>query len=410
VTFLIYSGSLFTNILEVVIELMNNKFPEFLQDDKEQDDNPGEQDVDQEEPLISHSVIEHSEKKELAVVKEQVLYIRKAYEDLYHIVTKKNYDPRFLIYGTSGIGKSCFLIYLLIRLLCNKPNATVIFKPMTSNLLYCFENTKLRVGSFEEFSEQLYNSETWYLVDDTAPEDVEAITVVSASSKSTKSKELQEFIKQLDNIFCMPPWSIEELEICRRNVFPMVSQDLMLDLIDVAGGVPRYVLRIPAAIICNEYTQALLNRVPPVLNNRDSIMERSLKRVKDAIKEVNSTTRLIQCFSENAQYVEFSSRLIHQWPDTFYREQYRSWASNHIFDRIRERLDADKWDNLFLKIQDPDDPSSSRGIMFESHVLHLFKVGGQTLEARRLPRNQVKFCINIFISNREKIKPYLFHY
>jgi hypothetical protein len=409
VTFLIYSGSSFTNILEVIIEL-RNQLPAYLQDDIDREQ--GEQDVDQEELLISRSIIAHSEKKKLAVVKKQALYIRKAYEDLYHIVTKENVDPRFLISGTSGVGKSCFLIYLLIRLLCNKQNATVIFKSKKSNLLYCFENTKLRTGSFEEFSEQLYNSKTWYLVDGTAPEDdVEAIQVVSASSKSIKSKELTDFVKELDNIFCMPPWSIEELEICRNEVYPMVPKDLMLDLIDVAGGVPRYVLWMPATIICNEYPQVLENNNdPPVLNNRDSIMERSLKRVKDAIKEINSTTMLVQCFSENAQYVEFSSRIFHRWPDTFYREKYLSWASSYIFDKIQERLDTDRWDNLFRKIQAPDDPSSSRGILFESHVLHLFKVGGQKLEARRLSKNKVKFCMDIFISNREKNKPYLFHY
>ena len=369
--------------------------PESLQDNIER--MLEEQKIEQEElTSIDTNLIRHAGRKPLAVIKEHVLYVRESYRDLYHIVTNENCDPKFLISGTSGVGKSCFLIYLLIRLLCNKTDATVIFQPVggSSSLLYCFKDSNLFVGDFEEFSEHLYNSKTWYLVDGTVPRDVLARTVVSASSKSIKDRRFQEFIKNLVNKFCMPPWSIEELEACRLSVFPVVPLDLMLDLSDEAGGVPRYVLQIPASIIRQENPN--FDDQPVILNNQGVIKKRSLERVEEALSEISDFRKLIQCFSENAQYVEFSSHLIHQWPDTFYREQSLSWASGRIFDKIQKKLEDSRWSNLFLKIQDPDDPSSSRGIMFESHVLHLFKLGGQKFESRRLGENEVKSCIIIF--------------
>ncbi|CAG8470223.1 14015_t:CDS:2 [Acaulospora morrowiae] len=372
---------LFTNILEVVLNL-RKALPENLQDDIETMSE--EQELEQEELIsINTNLIQHPDRKPLAVIMEHVLYVRKSYKDLYRIVTKDKYDPRFLISGTSGVGKSCFLIYLLIRLLCNKTDATVIFRPVDGDLLYCFRDSNLLVGDFKEFSEQLYyNSKAWYLVDGTVPEDVIARTVVSASSKDIKDKRFQHFVKNLVNEFCMPPWSIQELEACRQSVFPVIPQGLMLDLSDEAGGVPRYVLQIPAFII---------RQGNPNLEDQDTIdmiKKMSLKYVKEAIWEINNIRRLIKCFSENSRYIELNNHLIHRWPDTFYRERSLSWASGRIFDKIQKKLEDSRWSNIFLKIQDSDDPSSYRGILFESHVLHLFKLGDQTFESRRLEENK----------------------
>ncbi|CAG8512570.1 11127_t:CDS:2 [Diversispora eburnea] len=240
---------------------------------------------------------------------------------------------------------------------------------------------------------QLYDSKTWYLMDGIAPADVEARTVVPASSKSIKDKSSSRIV----NKFCMPPWSTEELEACRLNIFPDVPHDLMFDLNDEVGGVPRYVLKTPATIICQENPNTK-NQLA-IFNNRDVIKKRYLERVEEALKEISNFGKLIQCFSEDGQYVEFSSRLIYRWADTFYREQSLSWTSGRIFDKIQEKLEDSRWSNLFIKIKSPHDPFSSREIMLESYVLHLFKLGGQTFESRRLRENELKFCIIISNDN-----------
>ena len=96
------------------------------------------------------------------------------------------------------------------------------------------------------------------------------------------------------------PWSIEELEACQLSVFPVVPLDLMLDLSDEAGGVPRYVLQIPASIIRQENPN--FKDQPVILNNQDVIKKRSLERVEEALSEISDFRKLIQCFSKNLPY------------------------------------------------------------------------------------------------------------
>ena len=82
----------------------------------------------------------------------------------------------------------------------------------------------------------------------------------------------------------------------------MVPLDLMLDLSDETGGVPRYVLKKPADIIHQENPN--FKDQPVVLNNNNQSMikKRSLERVEEALSEISDFIKLIQCFSENAQY------------------------------------------------------------------------------------------------------------
>ena len=60
-------------------------------------------------------IIEHPEGKDLAVISDAKLYIRKSYKDIHDIVIKagQSKKPKILITGTSGVRKSCFLVYLL---------------------------------------------------------------------------------------------------------------------------------------------------------------------------------------------------------------------------------------------------------------------------------------------------------
>ncbi|RIB20518.1 hypothetical protein C2G38_2179081 [Gigaspora rosea] len=118
-----------------------------------------------------------------------------------------------------------------------------------------------------------------------------------------------------------------------------------------------------------------------------TVVSASSKNIKDK-KFKDDTQDLMLDLSDKAGGVPdtfFSSRLIHRWPDTF-------WASDRIIDEIQKILKDSKWSNLFLKIQDPDNRSSSREIMFESQVLHLFNLGGQTFESRRLRENKGAYC------------------
>ncbi|PKK58328.1 hypothetical protein RhiirC2_763480 [Rhizophagus irregularis] len=308
--------------------------------------------------------IEHPTRKDLPIVQQPKLYIREDYKALYQIVNKKGLDPKFLINGTSGIGKSCFLLYLLIRILCSSDDVTVIFQTTQSELFYRFKDSKLGVGSFEDISYCLYDPNTWYLADAIPPRPkLKAKTVLAVSPVSyQQDKNFDEFSKVVVNKYCMAPWIINELEVCREHIFPDVPKDLMLKLHDKVGGVPRYVLEMPRTLIKQNASEEV-------------IMQRSLSRIDNSILNIANFNQLLECFTNRANYVKISSCIIHRWPDPSYDYDNHSlhWASNYIYEEIIVKLEQYRWDKLLQRIRNPFDPSNARGILFETYVLNLFK-------------------------------------
>ncbi|RIB06214.1 hypothetical protein C2G38_2046960 [Gigaspora rosea] len=409
---------LYKNVLDVVLHLKKlDRLPDSLEDpaevkeedaDEEDTEDILQTEIEQSTSTNTQYFIQHPDRRSLAIIDMPALYMRQSYKDLYRmIITMKN--SKFLITGTSGVGKSCFLLYLMIRLLCNINDVTIIFQPIDGEVLYCLKNSGVTVGTYIDFYNLLHNHpETWYLVDGTGPmKSVQARTVVSASPKSIKSQKFQEFVKDPMIQFCVPPWSIEELLICKK-IFTTVPKKLMLDLIDKVGGIPRYVLKWPAQLI-SDYD-------PDDSKSYDRIIKLCLKRIEDAIKEIDDFSKLVQCFTEDASYVKFSSRLVHKWPDTYYQEHTLRWASIYIFNKIEQKLGDSRWVNFLMKVRNPDDSSSSRGIMFESLVIHIFQVGNQQFEAKCIQGKQdgKKATLNItennltvkYIRNAEQLSKY----
>jgi hypothetical protein len=181
----------------------------------------------------------------LAVVNMPTLFVRDVYEELYAQVTEEN-TPRTLLAGSSGLGKSSFLVYLAIKLLVK--GEIVIFQPETIDQVYCFVGTEYsRVGSMTDFGDFLGHEKIWYLVDgDKKPTEASMKTIVALSPKAAMAADFKVFAKTLSNTIYMPPWSLDELLRCRELMFTNLPEDWVKPFFDRFGGVPRYVLRIPA--------------------------------------------------------------------------------------------------------------------------------------------------------------------
>ncbi|RIA94571.1 hypothetical protein C1645_551497 [Glomus cerebriforme] len=166
-------------------------------------------------------IFKHPQDKPLAVIGKPALYVRESYEEIYHMLIHQassgDIDHKFLITGTAGTGKSCFLIYFLIRLLCESNNATIIFQPLQSEKFYCFEGLNINYGSYDDFSAYLDDPETWYLADGIlSPKLVFAKTIVALSPKGVVKDKFQFYEKDVVRTIRMPPWSFEELSFCRK--------------------------------------------------------------------------------------------------------------------------------------------------------------------------------------------------
>src|SRR5262249_36646505 len=143
-----------------------------------------------------------------------------------------------LVSGTAGIGKSCFLVYLAIRLLIDD-NIVVYHTREGGCPYYCFIGTSVvRCGTYDDFEEILGLPETWYLVDDAMviwP--LKAMTVIALSPKSHYRNEFQEVDKRLDEVYYLTPWSEMELEDCQKKAFPDVPEKTVQGVYGKIGGV-----------------------------------------------------------------------------------------------------------------------------------------------------------------------------
>ncbi|KAF8420463.1 hypothetical protein EV426DRAFT_576403 [Tirmania nivea] len=152
---------------------------------------------------------------------------------------------KIAITGTPGIGKSCFLLYFILRLL--------------------YEST------------------------DDEPNIV---------------------------IFHPEPNSFEEISDCREGIFSDLSEDVVSELFDKAGGVPRSILLKPSR-----------EKEPK------TTVEAGLEDIEDALRHVRDPAKIHLCFMEEKETIQFSSQLMHLVPgsrDYLFANSRRQWASRYV--------------------------------------------------------------------------------
>ncbi|CAG8697716.1 3313_t:CDS:1, partial [Ambispora gerdemannii] len=234
-------------------------------------------------------------------------------------------------------------------------DVTIILQSIQSEYFYCFQSSDFSVGSYDDFSAYFRSSKTWYLAAGIlSPKLVPAKTVVALSAKDVYKDEFQEFDKILVRQLYLPPWSLEELLFCQKHIFQNVPKDIMLNLYDKVGGVPRYVLR--------RADDALQYCKDPKMPDEKDIIKRALGRVASALQRVKNFDDLILCVTEDAYYIQYSSYLVHRWPNPSYDSYYLKWASRYIYDNIQERLEKQSSNDLLERIQRMKNFPSARGI------------------------------------------------
>ncbi|KAK5829403.1 hypothetical protein F5H01DRAFT_330146 [Linnemannia elongata] len=323
----------------------------------------------------------------LPVVGTEDLYVRQAYKDLYNEITWKFQDSprnrawkRVVVTGTSGIGKSAFLVYFTIRLLATSLDDNppiVVFHEKGGSKCYVYGGVStLRYGDIEDFRPFLGLRETWYLVDSSPdPQLVEARTVISASPKTLYSEmnQYQEIDKRVPWRYYMAPWVLEELERCRGDVkgFQAVTKEFMEELYDLVGGVPRYVLEKPKDVLSlapDDYVGA---------------KKRAYERVRLALDPIKDPLRMMQCFRQGRDSLEYSSRLLHRWPSDDHQDFHLEWASAHVAEEVSKSLHDAAWKSILKSLVDDTD-GAARGVMFETYVRHIFRKGGCEFQAKDL--------------------------
>ena len=187
-------------------------------------------------------------------------FIRNEYIEIYDLIKERLEENSAedggttgtaLVRGSSGVGKSAFLQYLLARIRDDVKNVLVVrgsaensaertFLHLSTNWLGLKTAHKLCSHSEAKDVEKYCE---WTLIDGCDWEPYSRNCTVGAASPSTpwKGFRLQYNLNQI----CMPPWSLEELERCRQ-LTPQrqrqIDEATLQENYKLVGGIARWAL------------------------------------------------------------------------------------------------------------------------------------------------------------------------
>ncbi|CAG8636861.1 11815_t:CDS:2 [Paraglomus brasilianum] len=337
------------------------------------------------------------------VIGEATLFVRKSYRDLYKIISGhygSKYDIRILLSGTSGMGKSTFLLYFLIRFLNEFNNRIVVFHPQTKNQFpyYAFTKNFVRGITAMEIFDFLDLKETVYLADGRHDANiVQAFSITALSPRSlttTAEKTFQIYEKSCTHIFYMPPWSLEELETLRAKIFAYIKPEFLLEFFAHVGGVPRYALQMPGYVLRDDEN-----------NLMDALQQQCLRRVTQALTELNTPEKAVTYIRSVNNTVQYSNLLVHVKPkDDRYTDIYPQWASPYVEQEILQLID----DNYLMEVLDgiqKGEEGAAKGFKFESVMICAFQIGGIKFECKELLEGgRIGNTYTILMPKKPKVK------
>jgi hypothetical protein len=341
-------------------------------------------------PPIKESILRHPEIEKFPVINQKAIFVRNSYHDLYSIIAglPVKADIRILLTGTPGIGKSTFLLYFIIQFLhianhnrsASRTRDVLIFQPAESqNEFYAFASPNIvRKGGYSDFEDFLLLPTTWYVVDwkpKSKPVKKPATTLFALSPNSIRDDDFKDFEKTLLMRLCMPVWTYDELEGCRRHIFPELSNSSLRYIYDLVGGVPRSCLEAPTEVL-------------RVGHGEEKAHEGALQRIHAAFSEIKDPLDFIRT-QEQSLSAKLSGRLLHKVPASEFRDGWhRVWASAYVIDRFVNMIDAHAANDMHRQVVEGlarNERDGSLGKVFECYVRHLFfKGGGVRLRKRRL--------------------------
>jgi hypothetical protein len=316
------------------------------------------------------------------VIGEASLFVRRSYRDLYKIISGlygSEYDTRILLSGTSGMGKSTFLLYFLIRFLNEFDNGIVVFHPQGENQFpyYAFTKHFVRGVTGMEIFGFFHLKETVYLADGRLDANVVpafSIAALSPKSLTTAAQQaFQTYEKRCTDIFYMPPWSLEELETLRAKIFAYIKPEFLQEFFAHVGGVPRYTLQMPGCVLKRNED-----------NLTDALQQKCLRRVTQALAELNTPEKAVNYIRNVSNTVQYSNLLVHVKPkDDRYTDIYPQWASPYVEQEILQLID----DNYLMEVLDgirKGEEGAAKGFKFESAMIRAFRIGGIKFECKEL--------------------------
>lgn len=165
------------------------------------------------------------------------LFVRESYLELLELVL--NTEEEVLLRGIPGIGKTYFSFLLILRLVSE--GKTVVYGRKEGSKSFLFSSKEVKLADNFRAFQEVGSTETFLILDAI---DVNVINAKTILVSSPNEDNFHEFVKKLDmtkGSYFMSPWSLEEIEVCNREIY---HRDVgkVKEGFEKVGGVPRVLL------------------------------------------------------------------------------------------------------------------------------------------------------------------------
>jgi hypothetical protein len=297
------------------------------------------------------------------------LYVRDCYVALWDYmrewIPKNRLD--YLILGTPGIGKSCFLAYVAFRLFSDGVCTGMVYEYRKEKAIYCdIRGRSVRTITADRCARLLCDPAVWYLVDAVEPRLRGTAGCVTVFVTSPRKDLYRAFIAQIPGLaLCMPVWSADEINAAKAVCFNELSDEVVQQRFHMWGGIPRFVLSVERP------TDAL-------------------QREMDVAVESIEYAAMFRFVGEAASADSMPHKVLHMiaGPDNEipYRYLYADFASAYVADRVAQRFEEAVRADIERWVAGADASpllASMRGHLWEN-VCHRLLARGGSFQVRRV--------------------------
>ena len=278
--------------------------------------------------------------------------------------------------GTPGTGKSAFALYLLWVIQNDYPNDAIMFRHGDVNpACYIYYRNKTFChpsihGVFNDsllvrFLTQDYSRPIWTILDGAAavPTGQPESNTIVLTSLGQQTIPLKHFVKYATTIV-NPPWTMDEIEIVRNNIYPHLAQNAVADAYNKWGGIPRILLD------WGDKPGKMANLESSIYTTDPTLLFRQVGLAKIDHANVSGIHFHLIPGQKVPDDLRDDRRTQFQYPAYW-------WASTWLQDRFWEELTNNEGELTIMKfLLDRNNEPAARAYAFEPHVFRTLANAG----------------------------------
>ena len=265
---------------------------------------------------------------------EKQFYVRGCYTEIADIMLKQK-PPVMSLLGSSGIGKSNFMVYFIWRRFQDSEFKDFPVFLHQRDIILQFETGK---EPKKVDADTLYSApqQALYIMD--ADIDVEhgvfcqSLWITSARRPGTPASNTEHF-KQADNCggqFFMPPWALEEMLHAEVKALHKLNEAVVKERFGIFGGTARLVLRLDETRAVNDR-----ERLVEAVQSADALQ---CLKVSSDMKALSKTTHLLVKIHPKREFSAFDVQLSSPYVRQELVKRNRQDNSEELWKRMREGM------------------------------------------------------------------------